>query len=319
MGLGAAATRTYRGTRLAALAAFPIEDHVRYEGVVRPRFTAAGSAVLAATEVLVTVERVLDEDVGVPRLACLGGSGYPHCVQVFHSRRWDRLVVPSASVLHELGPTPSQRECVDVIHNGVDTELFTPGDRQDEPCGGRSLRLLVPSRPGWEKGYRLAIRLGQTLQKRGQDVELICVRQHGFLKMGAFYRRLREEAADLPLRLLPWRGHRGMPGLYRKAQLTLCLSEVPEGFGLAAAESVACGTPVLAARSGFLTRMFPPDHGFYAVDSSAALSTLVAVAEEAATAGRRDCLARGRPYVVKNYNLARMRRAYAEVVASLLS
>lgn len=110
-----------------------------------------------------------------------------------------------------------------------------------------------------------------------------------------------------------------MPALYHEADLTLCLSEIPEGFGLAAAESVASGTPVLATRSGFLGRMLPAGHGLHLVEHSAPSSALADAALEALVAGRSRCLARGRPHIAQHYGLDRMQRAYADLVDALLA
>lgn len=47
-------------------------------------------------------------------------------------------------------------------------------------------------------------------------------------------------------------------GVYRQADMTLCLGNAAEGFGLVAAESVACGTPYWRTRSDSSPACFRP-------------------------------------------------------------
>lgn len=306
------------GPSLSAIPAFPIDDLVRGSGVLQPELTRSVRTVLKQADLAVSIERVLAVDIGAARLACLGGSGYAHAYEVLRSGLWDRLVVPSDSVLRELDPDPSETERIHVVPNGIDTSRFRPWPKRDGREGCRPIRLLVPSRPGWEKGHGRALALAGALQDRGFEVELTCLSQRGFLDADDFLGELAIRAAGLRLRVLPWREHRRMPELYADADLTLCLSEIPEGFGLAAAESVASGTPIVAADSGFLGRMLPAAHGIRLVEAGASHSMLADVALEALAVGRLECLHSGRPYIAERYDLERMRRAYAKLVDTLL-
>ena len=99
----------------------------------------------------------------------------------------------------------------------------------------------------------------------------------------------------------------------------LCLGDAEEGFGLAAAESVATGTPVLAMPVGFLAEMLPPDHGIFLASREAEGPELLDLARRALRVGRRQCLAAGRPYVAARYGIERMRGEMARIAADVSS
>src|SRR5207249_2097482 len=99
---------------------------------------------------------------------------------------------------------------------------------------------------------------------------------------------------------LPWRARDAMPELYRQADLTICFSGIPEGFNLAAVESIACGTPVLAWPAGALGTLFPPGHGIVLTDRDAAPQAWAAAARSALAGAQRNWR-KGRRYIRDHY------------------
>ena len=144
---------------------------------------------------------------------------------------------------------------VEVLAPGVDVDHFRPGDRDaararlgvDEQAWlVGAVRRLVP-RTGihvlLEAWGRAAPDLppGATLLVAGDGAQ-----------RDELEAQLAELAPARPARLLGPIGEAGLLDLLRAADLAVLPSVALEGFGLAALEALACGTPVLATRCGGL-------------------------------------------------------------------
>jgi glycosyltransferase involved in cell wall biosynthesis len=293
-----------------ALAGFPIDDHVWQHGCVAPDFTPEARRLFDDADLIVSVERVLQRDARAARIVCLGGLSYPHSVEVVQSGRWDRLAVPSPYVARRAADVAPASTNVVVVENGVDLDVFVPAGL----ASGPSRRLLLPARPDWSKGFERAIDLARAL-----GATLRCFEQRTGPPAGSFYRDLRTRARGVELQLSPWRARRLMASEYAAADLTLCLGDVPEGFGLTAIESIACGTPVLARSAGFLADILPADHGLYLVAPGAGTLALAVAAERAFVDGPRACRERGRPYIARRYDARRMRAQYVDLARAVLT
>lgn len=303
------------------LAAFPLDEHVRERGHIHPRLSEPARRFLAEADVVITVERTLDEPLDHPsnavRIACLGGVGYPHTRDVLRHGAWDRLVVPSPFVARQIAEHAPQARGLTVVENGLDLNLFSP-----PPASlphSTPARLLVASRPGWDKGFRRALRLTRALEASGTPAMLMCFAQPDGFGSSVFTAQLRGEAAADGVRLviLPWRAHARMPEIYHRADLTICLGDAAEGFGLVAAESIACGTPVLARPSGFLAEMLPPGSGLFLVPPDADSTEVVPLAREALAHGAQRCRRLGRPYIADRYSVERMAATFTHLVHEL--
>ncbi len=304
--------RRFSGLAAEVHGAFPSDEHVREHGHIRPRLDARAAGHVEEADVIVTVERSLDLPFRAARVVTLGGVGYPHTLDVLTHRAWDTLVVPSPFVSHQVRALVPDARGVTVVANGVDTTLFRPSDRESAPTD--HLRLLVASRPTWDKGLLRVFGLARGLQGLGLRPRVVCFAQQEGFGPDDFIAKATRAGAGLDVEILPWRTRDLMPGTYRSAHLTLCLGDAEEGFGLVAAESVATGTPVLATPAGFLRDMLPPEHGLVLVEPDASPADLVAAAQWATRFGPDACRAFGRPYVSRHYGLSRMRAELARVV-----
>jgi glycosyltransferase involved in cell wall biosynthesis len=292
---------------------FRLDDHeFKQLGHIRPNFTAAGMARVTSADVIMSVENSLDMPTPAARIVVMGGVGYPHTYDIMRNRAWDRLVVPSSLVAQQVSEVVGDNPQVTVIENGIDTGLFSPnGDRPES----RPLRLLIPSRPTPDKGFARAAELTSALAAAGYAATLVIFDQpDGFSQEG-----LRPLAAEsgCDVEILPWQPRSAMPGIYRESDLTLCLGTAVEGFGLVAAESVACGTPVLSHSGGFLKQMLPAGHGLYHADPALPAGQLAQEALTAIREGRKLCLQHGRPYIENRYSLRRMGEQFTDLVRTL--
>ncbi|WP_161988646.1 glycosyltransferase [Pedococcus bigeumensis] len=169
----------------------------------------------------------------------------------FAYRRHDRVVAISKGVgevtrqyLADLGV----RTPVQVIDNGIDLSRFRPASTAHETdarsADGRPLRLLVVGSLDERKDPLRAIRLVRGLS----GVQLTLVGD-GPLR-AEVDQDLRDHAEEDRVRVLGIRSD--IADLMAQSDALLVTSR-HEGFGLAAAEAMACGLPVLAPRLDGLT------------------------------------------------------------------
>jgi len=179
---------------------------------------------------------------------------YPFFMQEVVARRLDRVVSVSgqaARAVRQAFALPEER--VVVVHNGVDTEFFRPCEevpkrarrlvfvgRSDDPNKGARYLLEALNILKDEVDFHLT--LVDDVKTRLRLAPRL-VREFGLSSRVAFSGRVRREE---------------LVELYNRATLVVCPS-LYEGFGLPAAEAMACGTPVLATTGGALPEVV--EHG----------------------------------------------------------
>jgi D-inositol-3-phosphate glycosyltransferase len=159
---------------------------------------------------------------------------------------------------------------VQVIPCGVDLQLFRPHNRQQarEQLGWKqdSPVLLYAGRLDPFKGPDLLLRAASLMREKAQVVIV-----GGKLKDDDEVEQLRRLAADLRItKRVHFPGARPqqeLPLLYSAADVTV-IPSCHESFGLAAVESLACGTPVVATRAGGLTTIIRNGETGYLVPRS---------------------------------------------------
>ena len=177
-----------------------------------------------------------------------------------------------AQIIRHCGATPGQ---VQVIPCGVDLQLFTPHERKQarEQLGWKqdSPVLLFAGRLDPFKGPDLLLRAAAMMREKAQSVIV-----GGKPKDDDEIQQLRQLAADLHItkrtHFLGAHPQQELPLFYSAADVTV-IPSCHESFGLAAVESLACGTPVVATRAGGLTTIIrngetgylvPRNPGFFA-------------------------------------------------------
>jgi glycosyltransferase involved in cell wall biosynthesis len=294
------------GRRLQALSAFPLEGEALTRGEVSlTSLSDEAATALRECAIVFQFERVLRGLEGPLRFAVIGGMAYRHCLDCFSSSQWDELIVPSAFVrdfaIRECGADPTRTR---VLPNGIDGASFAPAPTPSTRKAG-PIRLLVAARPDPGKGYDEALAFKRACALQGHEVEIICFRQRSPFEQDDFFSRFESG----PFTLTPWRPRAEMPAHYRDADLTLCLGRTPEGFGLSAVESLACGTPVLASPIGALPHLVPSDHGLLCADANQ-LSGISRDLETMLPRLRQAALERGSPFVHRTYSETAMIEAY---------
>lgn len=141
-----------------------------------------------------------------------------------------------------------------VVHNGVDTELFRPLPEVERQPG---LLLYVGNSEDRNKGARYLMEALHLLQDDRRDYRLALV-DHKKTKLKLVPRLVRELGLSSRVQFTGHLSQEQLVRLYNQAMLAVSPS-LYEGFGLPAAEAMACGTPVVATTAGAFPEVI--DHG----------------------------------------------------------
>jgi glycosyltransferase involved in cell wall biosynthesis len=237
---------------------------------------------------------------------------YPAGMQGFVARRVERVLTSSASSARDLERDFRVRpERLRMVANGVDTELFRPDparlrDPDEILCVGRA------SDPN--KGVRTAV---EALALLPRHVHLTLVDDD------AAENPARRLAAQLGcadrLRLVGRVPIAELLALYQRAALVAVPSR-HEGFGLPAAEAMACGTPVVASAAGSLPEVVGTAGGGILVEPGNAQALAKGIAQLLEQpAARAELGLRGRRGVEAAYAWPRVAEATAAVYAEVLA
>lgn len=128
---------------------------------------------------------------------------------------------------------------------GVDLETFSPRHRDEqlrtELLKGSKLLLLHVGRMSREKNPQNSIKALRELRSRGIDARLV------FIGMGPMFKELKVLSKELPVTFLGYIVDRGkLASIIASADISIAPGPI-ETFCLAALESLASGTPVVAS------------------------------------------------------------------------
>ena len=236
---------------------------------------------------------------------------YPIGMQAFIARRTERLFTSSevsARHIHRDFGVPMQR--IEMVANGVDTDLFHPDPEQPRSaneilCVGRAsdpnkgIKTLIEALPQLPSSVRLTL----VDDDHPDNPALQRARALGCADRVQIQGRVPVEE---------------LITLYRRATLVVVPSRY-EGFGLPAVEAMACGTPVVACAGGALPEVLATSGGglLSPCDDPAALAH--AIRELLEDPDRRRALGEaGRRGVEAAYGWPRVAARTAEIYADLL-
>ncbi|MCL4489672.1 MAG: glycosyltransferase family 4 protein [Chloroflexi bacterium] len=165
-----------------------------------------------------------------------------------------RVICISGAVARQLSRAGVQDK-IRVIYNGIDTQEFTPkGERpfRDGWSGGNGEMVVgqVGRLTPW-KGQELLLGVASRAEKENLPVRFVLIGEDGF-GLAGYGDKLRGLVKQLGLgdRVVFAGWLKDMPGAMRSLDLLVHPSLDPEPFGLAVAEAMACGKPVVVADHG---------------------------------------------------------------------
>ncbi|WP_226664826.1 glycosyltransferase family 4 protein [Microbulbifer aggregans] len=139
-----------------------------------------------------------------------------------------------------------RREQMQLIYNGIDTEVFhpVPGLKRN------SMRIMTTASADQPlKGLRFLLQAVALLRPKYPELEVLVV---GKLQAGgATEQLLRELKLEDTVQFVSGISHQEMVEYYCTSQMVVCPS-LYEGFGLPAGEAMACGVPVISSDGGAL-------------------------------------------------------------------
>ncbi len=178
---------------------------------------------------------------------------YPIQMQKFVIRRVDRVITSSHDGIAELGNAFGLKEDrVSVVYNGMDVEAFR---NTGEPREERSL-LFVGNTEDHKKGLAYLL---EALVMLPKDITLTIVDDGPPKKLNAAGLVKKYNLQDRVV--FTGKVETGeLVSLYSRKTL-LVMSSLHEGFGLPAAEAMACETPVVATKAGALKEVVDEKSG----------------------------------------------------------
>ncbi|MBI2724259.1 MAG: glycosyltransferase family 4 protein [Chloroflexi bacterium] len=238
---------------------------------------------------------------------------YPFFMQEVVARRMDRIITGSHNSRTSVQKAFHLRdEQIQAIHDGVDTRVFRPLnlERRDGAI------LFVGNSDDRNKGARYLLEAAKILQDRGVAFHL------------TFKDRLDAEMAPRMIRELGI-GERvtfigrlpvdELARLYNQAQVLVSPS-LYEGFGLPAAEAMACGTPVVATTAGAFPEVIAAGKTGVLVPPADARAIADAVQELLSDGGRRRAMGdAGVRRIEQQFSWAVCARATAELYEDVLA
>ena len=211
----------------------------------------------------------------------------------------------------DVGESLNDSVSVEVVVNGVDTDVFAPVPGS-VPRQGDRRRLVVPRRLFPKNGVEFFVRALPAILA-GAEVDVVVIGD------GPERARLEGLAASLGVAdrvdFLGARLHAEMPALLSSADLAVFPSLV-EATSVAALESMACGLPVAASAVGGLPEIIDDDvGGLFAPGDPEALAA--GVLELLSSPGLRERGTRARERVVARWSNERLVDRHLDVYRQL--
>jgi glycosyltransferase involved in cell wall biosynthesis len=155
-----------------------------------------------------------------------------------------------------------------VVHYGVDTKVFHPGERIQQMAENRPFRILFVGGASAAKGFPYLIQMLERLNDC--EIEVLCCGMGTVPQSDGF------DLGRVRLRVLGLLPHAELARVMRDVDM-LCHPSVLEGFSLTCLEGMASGLPVLTTpRSGTAEIMIGGENGFVVpVGDPAAMARVV--------------------------------------------
>jgi len=232
---------------------------------------------------------------------------------------FNRLILERAAKVVALGDelkrhtaTRWRIDGIEVIRNGVDSELFRP-DISEKSSAERTRLLYVGRFVAW-KGLDDLLAAMTLLPKRF-ELDLVGTGA----EEAALRRRCEAFGLSGRVRFLGALPHESLPAIYRSADMFV-IPSLAESFSQVTAEALASGLPVVAAKAGALPNLI--DHGQNGLlveprNARAIAEAVLAISGDADL--RRRMAEAARRKAVETLSWSSVARAYAEIYGRCLA
>ena len=153
-------------------------------------------------------------------------------------------VVANSLSLQETCKQFSPKHSIEIISNGVDTELFYPNKNKNATSS--EVQLLFISRLMPQKGIDTLINACNVLNQRGITNYKLTIVGEGHLK-GLMFSLIEKYRIREKINYLGWKDLDELPDIYRKADIFI-LPSVMEGMPSVVLQAMASGLPIIASR-----------------------------------------------------------------------
>ena len=153
-------------------------------------------------------------------------------------------IVANSHSLQETCKEFSPKQEIEMISNGVDTELFYPDKNKDSKTN--EVQLLFISRLMPQKGIDILIKACHILNKRGITNYKLTIVGEGHLK-DLMFSLIDEYNLKEKINYLGWKDLEELPEIYRRADVFI-LPSVMEGMSSVVLQAMASGLPIVASR-----------------------------------------------------------------------
>ena len=165
--------------------------------------------------------------------------------------RFAKKVIANSEGLAEMANRVYPNLTIDIIPNGVDTDLFKPIDEKDKL---KKFTITAgPTTMTVKKGLEYLIEGFSIFNKKYPDTLL------AFIGSGKYEPNLKELVSEKNLndkiKFLGWKPKEWVPKNLPKFHL-LCLPSINEGMANAILEGIACGLPIIVTNTGGTKEMF---------------------------------------------------------------
>ncbi len=152
--------------------------------------------------------------------------------------------IANSNSLKETCKKFSPEQEIEIISNGVDTELFYPD--KNKHSKSNEVQLLFISRLMPQKGIDILIKACNVLNKRGITNYKLTIVGEGHLK-GLMFSLIDEYNLKDKINYLGWKDLEELPNIYRAADIFI-LPSVMEGMPSVVLQAMASGLPIVASR-----------------------------------------------------------------------
>jgi glycosyltransferase involved in cell wall biosynthesis len=240
---------------------------------------------------------------------------YPWHMQPVVARQLDALIsgsLASAGLVEREWKLPAGR--MHAIYDGVDIEAFAPGAEGERDHGAF---VFVGNSEDYNKGVVFALRALALLPPSSGARLYLVGGPAGDLRVAA--REIERLGIGDRITIVGRVPQAELAAWYRRAHALLAPS-LYEGFGLPAAEAMACATPVIASDGGALPEVVDDGDTGRVVPAGDPVALAEAMADALAAPARWDDMGRaGRERVLKHFTWDRTARATAALYERVLA